>query len=224
MIAVNSGLTASNMTEVHRLKYDANNPYQEFDVQVVTALPHRTTFDEWEFLLDSTSNLLVVKKGPSTPSTMTEIHRMSAANSWQMFSLKTATGLHMSASTNNYGDWAFLLDGADNLICIRRPSVDDPTISVKRLTAGSNYQSFNIENGGATLPSYPNAHADVHWVFQLDPQDDLLCIKEGPVTVQGYTEIHRLSMASNYTIFNLHQNKTGAPCRAPFFVDAGGSR
>lgn len=228
LLAINSGVTASNMTEVHRLKMPADraNPYQEFDVQVITALPHRTGFDEWDFLLDSSSNLMLIKKGPTTASAMTEVHMMKAAQSWQVFTtaLPLPTGLHLSASTNNNGDWAFLLDGADNLICIRRPEENDASIGVKRLTAGSNYQSFDIENGGALLPNGGNSHADVHWLFQIDPADDILCIKEGPITAQGFTEIHTLAMSANYTTFNSHQEKTGAPCREPYFIDSAGTR
>jgi len=223
LLAVNSGVTASKKTEVHRLKYSNDNPYQEFDVHVVTALAQRGAFDEWDFLLDSASNLLLIKKGPSTPSGMTEVHRMSATKSWQMLSLKAATGLHLSASTNNNGNWAFLLDGADNLIAIRRPSVDDTAIIVKRLTAASNYRSFDLESGGVVLPS-TNGGTDVHWVFQIDPSDDLLCIKEGPTTAQGHTEIHKLSKASKYKAFTLHQPKSAAPCRKPLFTSDGGAR
>lgn len=223
LLAVNSGVTLSNKTEVHRLKYNKDNPYQEFDVHVITGLPQRSAFDEWDFLLDSASNLLLIKKGPSTPSGMTEIHRMSASKSWQMFSLKAATGLHLSASTNNNGNWAFLLDGADNLISIRRPSVDDPTIIVKRLTAASNYHSFDIEGSSVALPS-TTAGAEVHWVFQIDLSDDLLCIKEGPTTAQGHTEVHKLSKASKYMAFTLHQPKSAAPCRKPLFTSDGGAR
>lgn len=222
LIGINSGVTDSNMTEVHRLKGTTTPPYQEFDLNVVTALPRRTTFDEWDFLLNSVSDILLIKKGPSTPSSMTEIHKLSASASWQSYSYQGPTALHLTASTNNYGDWAFLLDGADNLICIRRPTTLDKTIEVKRLTAGSNYQTYDLENGGALLPHDPDG--DVHWVFEMDPSDDVVCIKEGPLTKHGFTEVYRLSMASDYKVFSLQQEQSGAPCRQPLFTDAGGAR
>jgi len=229
LLGVNCGMSKSGMTEVHRLKYAGNPPWQALDVNVITALPKRTTFDEWDFLLDSDSNLVVVKKGPSTKSGQTEILKLAATQGYQGFLLGSAekgtpTGLGLSASTSNNGDWAFLLDGADNLICIRRPSLSEHSIVIKRLTAGSNYHSFDLAQGGAALPYAPDNNADVHWVFEIDLADDILAIKEGPKTLHGYTEIHKLSKASGYTKFTMHQEKSGAPCRNPFFTDAGGIR
>lgn len=229
LLGVNSGMTTSNMTEVHRLKYAGSAPWQALDVNVITALPRRTIFDEWEFLLDSDSNLIVIKKGPSTKSGMTEIVKLGATQGYQNYLLGSPTkgmpiGLGLSASTSNNGDWAFLLDGEDNLICIRRPSVQDHSVTIKRLTAGSNYASFDIDRGGAILPYAPDNNADVHWVFEMDLADDILCIKEGPTTLHGYTEIHKLSKDSKYTNFTMHQEKSGAPCRQPLYTDAGGIR
>lgn len=223
LVAVNSGMTASNKTEVHRLKFVESGPYQEFDVNVVTALPQKTSFAEWNFLLNSANDLVVIKKGPETPSSMTEVHVLAAAQSWQQFTLQAATGLHLTASTDNHGDWAFLLDGADNLVCIRRPTRTDMSIEVKRLTSGSNYQTFDLEDGGAELP-HDSENPDVHWVFEIDPADDLLCIKEGPITEEGFTEIHKLSMASDYKTFTMTQTHSGAPCRQPHFIDSAGAR
>lgn len=224
LVGVNSGITDSNMTEVHRLRYAGTPPWQALDVNVITALPQVSIFDEVEFLLDQASNLVIIKKGPTSSSSMTEINVLSATTGYQTYTMQSATGLALSASTNNNGDWAFLMDGQDNLICIRRPSATDHTVQIKRLTAGSNYHSFDFQNGGVTLPYAPDAAADVHWVFEIDLYDDILAIKEGPTTMQGYTEIHKLNKASNYTSFGMHQEASGAPCRNPYYTSAGGSR
>jgi len=238
LLAINSGETASNMTEVHRLKMptDRANPYQTFDVQVITAQPHHTAYDEWDFLLDSSSNLMLIKKGPSTESSMTEIHVMKAAQSWQQFvtTASMQTGLHLTSSTSNNGDWTFLLDGADNLLCIRRPIRSDQSIEVKRLTAGSNYQAFDIggtgpgtsHSGGASLSTWWGpADTDVHWAFVIDASDDILCIREGYHGMgTGKTQIHKLAMATNYTTFTLHQENSAAPCLEPHWLDSASTR
>jgi len=232
ILAVNFGLTDSGMTEVHRLKH--GTLYQDIDLDKITILPRRNnSFEEWEFLLDSASNLVLIKKGPETPSGMTELHKMAATEGWEVFMsppeackppdcMLPETGMHYSSSLSSQGDWTFLLDVEDNLICIRRPTAGDQSITVRRLTNSSNYQTFDLEDGGAILPH--ETDDDVHWVFQMDAQNNLLCIKEGPVTKEGYTEIHRLSETSNYKTFTLNEYSTALPCREPHFVGAAGKR
>lgn len=224
LVGVNSGVSPSGFVEVHRLAFAGAIPYQNFDLQVATPMTTRAPFDEWDWMLDSESNLVCIKKGPLTATSRSEGSILKAADDYSSFIRTGAIGMHMTASMNHYGDWAFLLDGMNNLLAVRRPSLTDASIKVVRMTKASNWMSFDLEDGGAVLPQGTNQHQDVHWVFELDSNDALVCIKEGPVTAHDLTEVHRLTHASNYATFDMNEVSTAAPCRQPYFTDSDGSR
>lgn len=237
LVGANSGFTKSGFVEVHRLNFGTSEPWQEFDLSVVTPLNTRSLFEEWDFMLDQKSDLVVVKKGPLTVSSRTEVYILKAEDDFASFKRTGPMGIHMTASMNHYGDWTFLMDGLDNLIGIRRPNADDPKALVTRWTKASNFMEPEVDPertvgkfGGESylaqveLPQEDGDRADVHWDFALDSNDDLLCIKEGPYTKNDLTEIHRLSHESNYKNFTLHQYASAAPCRKPYFTDSDGSR
>jgi hypothetical protein len=239
LVAINSGATESDKVELHRLKWDHNSPYQEFDMHSLTASPRKSGWSEWDFLFDSQDNLLIIKRGPSTSSGNTEVHTLSVAQAYAQFDETMPiiqTVLPESASTSNNGDWAFVMprDGTNDLIAIKRPTQWDNTATILKLTQSSKYAkasnccpTLNSQNiaeccDSVTMPQTSSGSA--HWVFAIDSSADILCIKEGPSTKHGFTEIHRLSAAHNYTKFNGHFNRTAAPCRQPHFVDAAGDR
>lgn len=240
LVAINDGLTESGKTEVIRLKYDSSNPWSAIDVHLETALPLRQTGKEFEYLLDSNDNLVVIEKGStSSPTTdgRTSIKKLDAAAGYQSYVTgfdDLATGLPYSGSTSGNGDWAFLMDGQDRLICIKLPSSSTSGIRVKRLTSGSNYNSFDLEpDEDVSLPtSTYNCdsscdNAAVHWVFEMDASDNIIAIKEGALTSNAKTEIHRLTAASNYTSWDttVAQTNSAAACRKnPHFNAAGSSR
>jgi len=222
LVGVNSGVTKSGYLEVHRLSFAGAEPWQDFDLSVTTPENSRSLFEEWDFMLDMKSNLVIVKKGPLTPTARTEVFILKAKDDYASYKRTGAIGMHMTASMNHYGDWAFLLDGQDNLIALRRPSADEPAILVTRLTKASNWMETDLDMGGTILPQGKNNHEDVHWSFAMDTNDALLCIKEGPVTENDLTEIHRLTRESDYKNFSLHQLASAAPCRQPYFTDSDG--
>merc|ERR1719473_991495 len=143
--------TGSGKTEVHRLSAASN--YGQFDLQTGTGLGYT---NEWAtFTMDSKDNLVCVLKGPKTGSGKTEVHRLSAASNYQKFNLQTGTGL---GYTNEWAD--FTMDSKDNLVCVLKgPTTGSGRTEVHRLSAASNYKSFNLQTGTALH------YTDANWNF-----------------------------------------------------------
>jgi len=196
LVAVKKGpKTGSGKTEVHRLTASSN--YKTYDLQTATAL--QITDGNWDFVMDSKDNLLAILKGPNTGSGKTEVHRLSASSNYQKFDLQTGTGLGLSSKE----DWAFTMDSKDRLVCVKKGPTGSRKTEVHRLTASSNYKTFDLHT--ATGLHYTNAAAGLgDWDFLMDPQDNLVCILKGPKSGSGKTEVHKLTQASNFNTFSLH--------------------
>jgi len=194
LVAIKKGpKTGSGKTEVHRLTAASN--YKKFDLQTATAL--HLTDKHWDFVMDSKDNLVCILKGPSTGSKKTEVHRLSAASNYLQFDLQTGTGLGYTGE-----NWAFTMDSKDNLVGILKGPSGAGKTEMHRLSAASNYQTFNLQTG--TGLHYTNAAANQgDWDFAMDSQDNLVCILKGPTSGSGKTEVHKLSAASNYQKWNL---------------------
>jgi hypothetical protein len=195
-----AGPTGTLMTEVHSMSKSSN--YGQFNLQVGTALPYSSNMDTWSFVMDSSDNLLAIKKGPSTGTGKTEVHRMSKASNYEKFDLQTGTAL---GYTDDVDNWEFLMDSNDDLLALKKgPTTGTGKTEIHRLSKASNYQSFNLQTGtGLQLSNNIES-----WSFVMEPNNDLVAILKGPNTGTGKTEFHRLSASSSYQSFNLH---TGTP-------------
>jgi len=172
----------------------AASNYKDYGLQAGT--PLQITDKNWDFVMDSKDNLVAIKKGPTTGSGKTEVHRLSAASSYTKFDLQTGTGL-------DYADenWAFTIDSKDNLVCVKKKGAVGT--EVHKLSASSNYKKFNLHTRTGLHYTYAGANKG-DWDFQMDPQDNLVCILKGPSSGSKKTEVHKLSGASNFKDFNLH--------------------
>jgi hypothetical protein len=97
LVAIKKGpQTGSGMTEVHRMQRDEN--YKSFNLQKATALHYSNDAKSWSFVMDpTTGDLVAIKRGPSTGSGKTEVHRMKRKNAkYTKFNLQVATALHYS--------------------------------------------------------------------------------------------------------------------------------
>jgi len=193
-------LTDSGKTEVHRM--NAVSGYKDFDFRLGTGLDYTDSGQDWDFVLDSNDNLVGIKKGPTTDSGLTEVHRLTAASNYATLDLQQATGLGYT-SGEELQSWAFVMDSHDNLMAIKNgPATASGKTEIYELSAASGYTAFS--NGYVTALT----DTSTGWDFVIDSNDNLIGIKKGPTTDSGMTEIHRLSAASNYTAFD-YQAGTG---------------
>jgi len=148
--------------------------------------------------MDSKKNLVAIKKGPITGSGKTEVHRLTASSNYKKYDLQTKTALPITD-----GNWDFVMDSKNNLVAIKKgPNTGSGKTEVHRLSASSNYLSFDLQTGTAL------GYTDDNWDFTMDSKDNLVAIKKGPKTGSGKTEVHRMSASSNYKKFDL-QTGTG---------------
>jgi len=97
--------------------------------------------------------------------------------------------------------WAFAAKPNGDLVSIKKAHTGTGMTEVHVLSAASNYQTFVLQTG--TALHYTGAASGDDWEFVMGEADDLLCIKKGPRTGSGKTEVHILSAASNYQNFVL---------------------
>ncbi len=160
---------------------------KRFLLQTGTAL--HETGDNFDFLLAPNEDLFALKKqGGETNST--EIHVLSAASSYQQFSLQTGTPLEPTDA-----DWAFAIAPNRDLFIIKRRGGRIKSTEVHVLSAASSYQEFILQTGTALH------YTDANWAFAVAANRDLIMIKK-----QGAgnsTEVHVLSADSSYRQFSL---------------------
>jgi hypothetical protein len=182
--------TGTGMTELHILSAASN--YQSWALQTGTALGY--TDDNWAFAMNANGDLVGILKGPLTGSGTTELHILSAASNYQSFVLQTGTALQYTDD-----NWAFSMDGNDNLVGILKgPVTGSGTTEVHTLSAASNYQTWVLQTGTAL------GYTDDNWAFTAKGNGDVMAILKGPTSGTGTTEAHILSAASNYQTWVLH--------------------
>merc|ERR1711957_583474 len=94
---------------------------------------------------------------------------------------------------------AFVMNPNGDLVCIKMgPHTGTGKTEVHVLSAASNYRRFVLQ----TRTALHYTHG-ANWAFVMNPNGDLVCIKKGPHTGTGKTEVHVLSAASNYGRFVL---------------------
>lgn len=179
--------TGTNSTEIHILSAASN--YQRFSLQTGTCL-HETdrTFD---FLLAPNGDLYALKKS-ITDSHTTEVHILSAADSYQKFSLHTGTCLHETDDT-----FTFTLGTNNDIYAIKKRNTDTNSTEVHVLSAANNYQHFSLQTGTCL---HINAY---NFDFGMDHKNNLYALKKRN-TDSNSTEVHVLSADSKYQAFSLH--------------------
>lgn len=131
--------TGTGKTEVHVLSSSSN--YQSFSLQTGTGL-HLTHCGEWSFQAMRNRDLMVIKMGPDTGTSMTEVQILSASSNYQIFSLHTGTPLQLT--DRQHGLWAFEVMYNDDLMAFEMaPESGSGMAKVHILSASSRYTSFS---------------------------------------------------------------------------------
>jgi len=197
--------TGSGTTEVHILS--ASSKYKSFKLQTGTALHIITDPENWSFGVKSNGDVVVIKRGPVTATSRTEVHVLSAAANYKSFSLQTATLLPLTYSRY----WHFCVTPTGDVAGIKMgPTTGTGSTEIHVLSAVSNYQKFIVQQG-TMLHLINNPES---WSFVIKPNGDVVAMNRGP-TATNTTEVHVLSVADNYGKFSL-QIGTALPMTSPF--------
>jgi len=154
----------------------------------------------WDFVAMKNSDLTAIKMGPSTGTKMTEVHTLGKGSNYKNWVLQVGTGLHLTSPGQLGAEWDFAAMPNGDLMGIKMgPTTGSKKTEVHILSKSSNYAKFNLHAAtGLGLTTHKE------WDFVAAPNGDLMCIKKGPTTGSGKTEVHILSKSSNYASFNLH--------------------
>ena len=126
----------SKKLEIHILSKKSN--YKSFSFHSVTPIPVNEE-NIWDFCLDSSENLLCIKKGNATNSNKTEIHILSKKSKYKNFSYHCITKLPL---TNN--NWQFNINGSDDLVCILKAvNSKSKKMEIHILSKESKYKEFS---------------------------------------------------------------------------------
>jgi hypothetical protein len=207
LFAIKKSNTGTHMTEVHVLPAASN--YQQFILQTGTVL-HETDAT-FEFLLAANRDLFAIKKS-NTGSNSTEIHVLSAASNYKNFILHTGTALHETDAS-----FEFALAPNCDLVAIKKSNTGTHSTEVHVLSASSNYQQFVLQTGTALHET------DVTFEFALASNRDLVAIKKSNTGTHS-TEVHVLSVASNYQQFILQTGTVLHETDQSFTFDITASR
>jgi len=173
--------TGSGMTEVHVLTAASN--YTEFSVHTATAL--HATNTSWDFEIDKATGDLYALALNGTGSGRTEIHALSASSNWQTFTIHQPTAFDIYLPLS---DFKWQLAANRDLFMI-----DKQGTSVHAARAANNWQDYNVHAVSALHPT------SAAWDFELTPGRNLVALaKQG---ASGSTEVHSLSVDSNYKSF-----------------------
>merc|ERR1719235_2221916 len=152
----------------------------------------------WDFVGLPNSDLMAIKMGPSTGTKMTEVHTLGKSSNYKDWVLQTGTGLEL---TTGAIEWDFAAMPNGDLMSIKMgPTTGSKKTEVHILSKSSNYAKFNL-HAASGLELTAGA---TEWDFVAAPNGDLMCIKKGPTTGSGKTEVHILSKSSNFAKFVLH--------------------
>ncbi|GFR51669.1 hypothetical protein Agub_g14103 [Astrephomene gubernaculifera] len=166
--------------EVQFLDRDSN--WNSFSLQLPTVLAGATA-DSHVFLLSRTNLdlFVILQRGNSG---FRELHVLTAASSYQSFSLQVAMP-HLT-----FDEFAYLLDSQNNLVAVKYVG-ETLSTELHVLSRASNYQYFTLQTGTAVPVSSPSTHA-----FLLDSADNLLVVKYSGTS--GRAAVRTFSKASKY--------------------------
>jgi hypothetical protein len=167
--------TGTGTTEVHVLS--AASGYQAFSLETGTAL--QQTPSGFDFGIGPNGDVYAIQR-VGTGSGTTEVHILSAASSYQAFSLQTGTALQQTPSGFDFG-----IGPNGDVYAIQRIGTGTGTTEVHVLSAASAYQSFSLQTATA-LQETPTG-----FDFGVGPNGDVYAIQRVG-TGTGTTEVHVL--------------------------------
>jgi hypothetical protein len=150
--------TASRTVEVHALSRQSD--YADFSVHSTSAMSAGVSGAEYRFMVAKYSgDLYFVAHGP-TSSGRTEIHALTAASGYRIFSRHAVTPLGRTADAT--ASWALGSDAEPDVFFLPLSGTGSGRVEVHRLAPGSNYGSWTL-HATTDLPavSYPG------WQFSL---------------------------------------------------------
>src|SRR5687767_4441945 len=109
-------------------------------------------------------DLYLIKKS-GTGSGKTEVHILTAASGYTQFALQTATGLHLTDETWEFGLGDYLGDGRPDLIGIKKRATGTGRTEVHIFSARSNYATPVLQTG------IPVGETDAAWTFLVGDHD-----------------------------------------------------
>lgn len=174
---------------------DEQGHYSAFTLQTGTALEEAGK--NFQFALAANLDLFGFKQS-DTGTNSTEVHVLSAASSYQSFSVHTGTLLEESGS-----EYVFLVSGSNDVFAIKKSGTASQTTELFVLSAKSQYTEVALHTATALHETGSN------FEFQLAPNDDLFAIKKRDTGSES-TEVHVLTAASGYQQFSV---QTGTPLK-----------
>lgn len=160
-----------------------------------TGTAQHETGDNFDFLLAANLDVFVIKKN-QTGSQSTEIGILSAADSYQSYTLQTGTPLHETDES-----FEFLIAPNRDVFAIKKNRTGSGSTEIAVLAAENNYQSFSLQ---AATPLH---ETDGNFQFLIADNRDVIAIKKNN-TGSKTTEVCVLSAESQYQSFSL-QTGTG---------------
>ncbi len=204
-VIIKSG-TGTNTTEVHIA--DGASNFQSFLLHTGTALAETDATVDFQVIdtdHDNTPDLVAFKKS-NTGSHATEIHVLSGATNFQTFSLHTRTGLGETGAEAALSLVDLNNDGFLDLAYVKKFNTGSGKTEVHVLDGRSGFQTFLLHTATALAPT--GSEADFRFVT-LNGSLALAYVKKN-ATGSGWTELHLLSAALNFSAF-LSQVATPLP-------------
>ena len=197
LIGVHTTGTVSGKVEVKVASWVSY--YQDTVLQIATPMA--------SFAPDSTVQMAV--GGPSggdlyfvmvdkTGSGKTEVHALSAASNYTVWSMHAASALPTGYLTTQV---RFLVArGTGDLYLVLHDKTGSGRSEMHALTAASHYSTFSLHTA---LPIGYTADTGVQWLLGTSSKPDLF-LMQLLGTGTGKVEAHRMSAVSNYTNWSLH--------------------
>ena len=197
-----AGCIDSGLVAIHGSRYsilDDKDGYKSF-ITSDMGLPIYIGSGEqriWNVDLKSNRDLVYVDAGPWTASGKIEVSIFDASTRYRDHKL-IETNVDVMTDASN---WKFLVDKRTNSIVMVEKASAAGFTEILILDSTANYGTTWTKWRTALHSTNPSTGQD--WDFAMKPNGDLVCIKKGPITGTGSTEIHILSRSSGYTQFVL---------------------
>merc|ERR1719355_218925 len=123
----------------------------------------------WDFVGLPNSDLMAIKRGPTTGTKKTEVHTLGKSSNYKNWVLQTGTGLELTT----HKEWDFAGAPNGDLMCIKKGPTGSGKTEVHILSKSSNYATFVLHAAtGLALTTHKE------WSFATLPNGDLMCIKK----------------------------------------------
>lgn len=183
--------TGTGTIEIHALS--GSSSYQRFSLHSSSAL---AVAEAGNGVFQLLGGDLYFIKTKNTGGTI-EVHVLTAASSYQRFSVHSTTALSVAEAAN--GVFQVVPDGwgRGDLVFIKTKNTGTGRVEVHVITAASGYQSFGLHSGTAYTPSDAS-----NGLFEF--RIDALYFIKTRNTGSGKVEVHAVSSSSGYQTFVGH--------------------